>query len=372
MGFSRTCDLTDSPALVCTKKQFDGYILSAIIHYMADIEKGQKIDLADTRVRKRRGLSRLERSRYFWPAFTVGSIALFAAIGYGFASWKGPGPAIVAAMTGSFALCLCITIRYGRFTHFRLMRARHSASRTERELERFIIVILRGIRLPLKSIKDRTKQLAGQAKQLAEQLPPAELADNSQTKPADMETTRIIETARSVFDSARDLDRLAQGLLRLGRLRKITPDPEWLDINAMVVGVAKELQPLIDQSGAIIQMKKLPPCLGDGAIIRQAFDALLTNAVQYLRPDEKGLVRIWGWAEKNKVVYCIEDNGVGIAADQFDKIFETFYRIDPSAKTQGLGLAVVRRIVQLHNGRLWLKSTPQSGSTFSVAFPTVP
>ena len=77
------------------------------------------------------------------------------------------------------------------------------------------------------------------------------------------------------------------------------------------------------------------------------------------------------WEEGGRHLYCVQDNGVGIAEEELDKIFELYYRIQPSSPRQGLGLALVRRIVEKHSGRLWVSSTPGKGSqfTFSLAKP---
>ena len=111
--------------------------------------------------------------------------------------------------------------------------------------------------------------------------------------------------------------------------------------------------------------------MGDPDLVEQLWRELIVNALQNLSPHRRGKVRVWGWEEGGRHLYCVQDNGVGIAEEELDKIFELFYRVDPASKRQGLGLALVRRIVEKHSGRLWVSSTPGKGSqfTFSLAKP---
>jgi signal transduction histidine kinase len=70
------------------------------------------------------------------------------------------------------------------------------------------------------------------------------------------------------------------------------------------------------------------------------------------------------------VIYCVEDNGIGIPVEYQDVIFEIFHQLDPEASAgEGLGLTIVRRILDRHGGRIWLESEPEKGSKFSVSLP---
>jgi signal transduction histidine kinase len=81
-------------------------------------------------------------------------------------------------------------------------------------------------------------------------------------------------------------------------------------------------------------------------------------------------VRITGRTEENYSVYCVQDNGVGIATDNIDNIFKMFYRVRPvDDGSDGLGLAIVRRIVNRHNGEVWAESEAGKGSKFFVKLP---
>jgi signal transduction histidine kinase len=118
------------------------------------------------------------------------------------------------------------------------------------------------------------------------------------------------------------------------------------------------------------EAKDVPGCRGDARQINHLFTNLLDNALKYLDPARPGVIEITGEKRTDEVVYCIKDNGIGIALEARDKIFEPFQRLDShNGQGEGMGLSIVRRIVERHHGRLWVESEPDQGSAFYVALP---
>ena len=101
------------------------------------------------------------------------------------------------------------------------------------------------------------------------------------------------------------------------------------------------------------------------------FGNLLDNALKYLDPHRVGGIRVSGRCEDGMSLYCVEDNGIGIAAEQQERVFEIFHRVDPddAAGGEGIGLSIVRKLVERQKGRIWLESEPGRGSRFFVALP---
>jgi signal transduction histidine kinase len=116
----------------------------------------------------------------------------------------------------------------------------------------------------------------------------------------------------------------------------------------------------------------LPNCIGDEVQITQVFSNLLSNALKNLDPSRKGTIRIHAVQKKDYAVYCVEDNGIGIEKENLESVFLMFYRGITHYEGQGLGLSIVRRIVNQHNGRVWVKSEKAAGSRFYVELPMVP
>jgi len=131
------------------------------------------------------------------------------------------------------------------------------------------------------------------------------------------------------------------------------------------------LQYKIQQKRAEVVFDKLPPCYGDESQINQVFSNLIDNALNYLHPDRKGIITVTGQTEGGRSRYCVSDNGVGIQKTHQKKIFEIFHRLNPneSVPGEGLGLTIVRRIVDRHKGKITVESEPGMGSRFFVELP---
>ena len=115
--------------------------------------------------------------------------------------------------------------------------------------------------------------------------------------------------------------------------------------------------------------RDLPPVQGDRDKLHQILINLLENAVKFTDPGGEVEVharrRPEGWVQ-----LCVSDTGCGIPAGDLPKVFDSFYRGRTGEGGVGLGLAITRRLVELHGGRLWVDSTPGAGSRFYVALPT--
>jgi signal transduction histidine kinase len=119
---------------------------------------------------------------------------------------------------------------------------------------------------------------------------------------------------------------------------------------------------------------ELPPVLCDPDKLRQVFTNLIGNALKF-SPDG-GEIELGAENRSSEVVLTCRDTGIGIPEAERERIFEKFYQVDSSATRRfggaGLGLSIVREIVLLHGGRIWVESAPGAGSTFFIALPKNP
>jgi PAS domain S-box-containing protein len=115
----------------------------------------------------------------------------------------------------------------------------------------------------------------------------------------------------------------------------------------------------------------LPAVRADSRRIRQVFDNMLSNAIKY--SPQGGLIRVGGWEEDGRVVTFVADEGIGIPKDEQALVFERFFRVDSGLQrdTQGvgLGLFLVKAIIEAHKGEVWLNSEPGKGTTFFFSLP---
>jgi len=169
------------------------------------------------------------------------------------------------------------------------------------------------------------------------------------------------------------MDAIINGLLRVSRLGRVALNLERIDMNALVRDVLAVQAFQIQSAGAQVQVDDLPACHGDASLVNQVFSNLLDNALKYrdlARPLE---IHFSGRVERGQAVYCVADTGVGIAAEHQGKIWEMFHRLSPDGAVagEGLGLNVVRRILDRHHGQVWVESEPGQGSRFHVSLPAV-
>jgi signal transduction histidine kinase len=145
---------------------------------------------------------------------------------------------------------------------------------------------------------------------------------------------------------------------------------EPLNINTLLAGVVDSMEYQIKTAGVMLEIEQVPSCIGDASQINQVFSNLLDNALKFLDNSRHGMIRIYGRVEDGQSIYCVEDNGVGIAPNHQNKIFEIFHQLEPDHRSgEGLGLTIVRRIIDRHNGRIWIESEPGKGSKFFVSLP---
>lgn len=126
----------------------------------------------------------------------------------------------------------------------------------------------------------------------------------------------------------------------------------------------------IKECEAKIEISDLPKCKGDEINVSQVFYNLIDNALKYSDPNRKCIIKISGIIDGEKAVYSVEDNGIGIAAEHKEKIFEIFYKLNPTkSKGEGLGLTIAQRILERLNGNIKVESKVGIGSKFFVSLP---
>lgn len=139
----------------------------------------------------------------------------------------------------------------------------------------------------------------------------------------------------------------------------------------LVEKVITSMQFQIRSCRASVHVGGLPRCRADQKKLSRVLTNLLDNAMKYRSPERPLVIRISGQSEDDKSVYCVEDNGIGIDHQFQDKIFEIFHQLHPNASSggQGLGLTIVRQIMQQQEGRIFVRSDPGQGSRFFIELP---
>jgi light-regulated signal transduction histidine kinase (bacteriophytochrome) len=159
------------------------------------------------------------------------------------------------------------------------------------------------------------------------------------------------------------MQKLIEGLLAYSRSRSAITGPGCQQIFSLAVS---NLSASIQEASALVTRDDLPMVLGDETQLLQLFQNLISNAVKYRRPEAEPHVHISSFRKENHFVFSVRDNGIGIEQDNYDRIFQIFQRLHSHDQYAGagIGLAVCKRIVERHHGRIWIESVPGKGSTF--------
>jgi len=239
-----------------------------------------------------------------------------------------------------------------------------------KELESVLYAASHDLKSPLVNIQGFGHELSQSCNLLRSALVGKKKSDNIE-KAVDIALNKDIPDALDfILTSTTKMDSLLSGLLDVCRLNTAAVKIGPIDMNEMMADVAASIEYQVANAGATVEVEQLPPCLGDPSQINRVFTNLLTNALKFLSPCRPGRISIRAASRVSQSVYCVEDNGIGIAPEHLDKIFEIFYQLDPEGRRgEGIGLAIVKRIIDRHNGRVWAESRAGEGSKFFVALP---
>jgi light-regulated signal transduction histidine kinase (bacteriophytochrome) len=144
-----------------------------------------------------------------------------------------------------------------------------------------------------------------------------------------------------------------------------------VDVTGVVNTVLLNIQNSIQEAGAVVTFDTLPTVTANARELTQAFQNLIVNAIKFRREDVPPIIQVGSQEEDDRWVFSVRDNGIGIPAEEFDRIFEVFQRLHSSQQYTGtgIGLAVVKKIVEAHGGDIWVESEIGKGSTFNFSIP---
>jgi len=234
-----------------------------------------------------------------------------------------------------------------------------------KELETVVYVVSHDLRSPLLNVQGFGNALIRACGQLKQKLEPSADPEVKNLFEVDIpRALRFIEAGISKMDS------LLSGFLRFSRLGRVVLQIQTIQMHKLISGATQALKFQTEEAGAEVVIGDLPNCEGDPTLIGQVFSNLIDNALKYRAADRACRIAVSGRVEGPQAIYCVEDNGIGIAAEHQPKVFELFHRLDPKkSQGEGLGLSIAQRALERQHGRIWLESTPGKGTRFFVSLP---
>jgi PAS domain S-box-containing protein len=194
------------------------------------------------------------------------------------------------------------------------------------------------------------------------------LADWLSTDYADKFNDEGKEHMRLLIQRVHRMGALIDGILQYSRVGRVKGTAAAVDLNRLLAGVIDLLAPPPGMS--VIVASGLPTIVAEPTRIEQVFQNLISNAVKYMDKPE-GTVHIGCADAGSEWRFNVTDNGPGIESRHYDKIFQLFQTLAPRDRVEGtgVGLAIVKKIVEMYHGRIWVESAPGAGTTFWFTLP---
>ena len=175
-------------------------------------------------------------------------------------------------------------------------------------------------------------------------------------------------------DGAQRMQRLINDLLAFSRIGRLTAGFTEVDLNKVLGDVQSQLDARAEDDGAEISWSELPTVEGEEPLLTTLFVNLIGNSLKFRRPDVPPVVRVTAEREGDEWHINVRDNGIGIEAEFADKVFVIFQRLHArdAYEGTGIGLAIVKKIVEYHGGRIWLDLDVEEGTSINFTLPVLP
>jgi len=257
---------------------------------------------------------------------------------------------LIEDVSGEVVLSISRDFTEHRRAEKALLDAVEELQRSNWDLEQFARVVSHDLQEPLRMVESYTQLLAQRYEN--------QLDDKAQ---------KYIHYA---VDGAARMQRLINDLLTYSRVATQGQVPEAVDSGSVLDEALRNLSAVIDESGATVTNGQLPQVRADATQLLQVFQNMIANAIKF-RGKDSPEVYVVAREEDGEWLFSVKDNGIGIDAQYADRVFTIFQRLHTRDEYPGtgVGLAVCKRIVERHGGRIWFESEIGKGTTFFFTLP---
>jgi signal transduction histidine kinase len=188
------------------------------------------------------------------------------------------------------------------------------------------------------------------------------------------DTEKLKEDIQRINNATNKMKSLLDELLELSRIGRLMNPPENVPFEEIVRDALERLEGQLHECNVKVEVSSnLPVVYGDRARLVEVVQNLADNAIKFMGSQPQPRIDIGVRKQDDEKVFFVKDNGIGIDPQYHDKIFELFDKLDPNSKGTGIGLALVKRIVNVHGGEIWVESQGNgSGTIFYFTLPEKP
>jgi signal transduction histidine kinase len=257
-----------------------------------------------------------------------------------------------------------------------LARTNETLRQQTQENEMFVHSVSHDLRSPLVTLQGFSKELTHACDDLRRLVARSSLAPDARERVERLINDDIAEALRYLQSAVLRASHIIDALLRLARVGRVEYRHQRVDVQEIVQRVIDAMHATIRARRAQVVVDELPAVWGDPTALEQVFANLIGNALNYLDPVRDGRVVIGvrpsdpGEPAERLRTFYVMDNGLGIPSVALPRLFHAFQRMHGDmAPGEGIGLALVRRVVERHGGRVWAESAEGVGSTFYLSLP---
>jgi signal transduction histidine kinase len=255
-----------------------------------------------------------------------------------------------------------------------LARINETLRQQTQENEMFIYSVSHDLRAPLVNLQGFSKELTRACNELHAAVHESSLAAGTRERIERVIDEDIGEALHYLQTAVLRASHIIDALLRLSRVGRVEYRRQKVDVGDLVQRVVDAMRGSIRAHRAEVGIGELPAVWGDPTALEQVFANLLGNSVNYLDPAREGRIEIGTTPAPPGVrslrIFYVRDNGLGIPAIALPRLFNAFQRLHGNATVgEGVGLALVRRMVERHGGRVWAESKEGVGTTFYLSLP---
>ncbi len=244
-------------------------------------------------------------------------------------------------------------------------------ARKNEELESIIYVSSHDLRTPLINIQGFRSELEKSCAFLKQLIDEVKIQGKSKELIEPVVQNDIPRALHHIRMGISKIGNLIDGLLTLSKVSSVKQTQNVIDVHTLIRDIIQNKQPILAEKRASVVIDVLPPCKGNLSALKDVFSNIIDNAIHFRHPERPLKVHIYGQTDDARVIYCIEDNGIGIKPEYQQKIFNIFHKLQPhdSSAGEGLGLTVAKRILDRLDGTIWLESEYGQFTRFYVSLP---
>ncbi len=232
------------------------------------------------------------------------------------------------------------------------------------ENQSFVYSVSHDLRSPLVNLQGFSHELTLTARELERVLDDPRVPDDVRTRTLALLKGDFAESLGFIDNAVRHSSNIIDGLLRLSRAGRVEYEPKPMNASVVVRDIVSAMHGSIVASGGTVEVRPLPEIVADEKAVGQIFANILGNALKSFQADRPGRIVVSA-DDQDPPVFSIQDNGIGIPQEYQPKIFQVFQHVHQRRDAgEGLGLAIVRRIVERHGGQIWFESAAGVGTTF--------